>query len=316
MTDIAVNELTKRFGRVTAVDGLTFSAPPGQITGFLGPNGAGKTTTLRAVVGLARPTSGTALVGGRPYVQLRSPGRVVGAVLESGAARPGRTGRDQLRIAGRAIGVGDGRVDEVLDLVGLDGAADRRVPGYSNGMRQRLGLACALLGDPEVLILDEPANGLDPEGIAWLRSLLRSLAAEGRTILISSHLLSEVAQTVDRIVIIDHGRPRFAGSLPELGSGSVSVRAAERTRLRDALSKRGFQVVATGSDGLEVRGATTDQIGRLAADERVALSELTAETASLEAAFLRLTGADAELPAPSGGRFSRSRRPAESNTTS
>jgi ABC-2 type transport system ATP-binding protein len=307
MTDIAVNELTKRFGRGVAVDGLTFAAPPGQITGFLGPNGAGKTTTLRAVVGLARPTSGSALVGGRRYADLGSPGRVVGAVLEAGSARPGRTGRDQLRIAARAIGVGDGRVDEVLNLVGLDGAADRRVPGYSMGMRQRLDLASALLGDPEVLILDEPANGLDPEGIAWLRSLLRGLSAEGRTVLISSHLLSEVAQTVDRVVIIDHGRLRFAGSLAELGSGTVSVRAGDAARLRDALRKRGFKVDAAGADGLEVRGATAEQVGRLAADERVALSELTANSASLEAAFLRLTGADETQPAPSGGRSRRSR---------
>ena len=297
MAEIAVEDLTKRFGRVRAVDGLSFTAPPGEITGFLGPNGAGKTTTLRAVVGLARPTSGSALIDGRPYADLHSPGRVVGAVLEAGAARPGRSGRDQLRVAARAIGVGDGRVDEVLELVGLDDAADRRVPGYSMGMRQRLGLASALLGDPEVLILDEPANGLDPEGIAWLRSLLRGLAAEGRTVLISSHLLSEVAQTVDRVVIIDHGRLRFAGSLSELGSGTVSVRAGQPTRLREALSKRGFQVVSIGSDGLEVRGATADQVGLIAAEEGVALSELTAEAASLEAAFLRLTGSDQAPPA-------------------
>jgi ABC-2 type transport system ATP-binding protein len=220
-------------------------------------------------------------------------------VLEAGAARPGRTGRDQLRIAARAIGVGDGRVDGVLELVGLEGAADRRIPGYSMGMRQRLGLASALLGDPEVLILDEPANGLDPEGIAWLRSMLRGLAAEGRTVLISSHLLSEVAQTVDRVIIIDHGRLRFAGSLAELGSGTVSVRAGEIARLRNALRRRGFQVSATGADSLEVRGATADQVGRLAFDERVALSELSADAASLEAAFLRLTGSDQapEVPA-------------------
>jgi len=217
MTTVSINELSKRFGRVRAVEGLTFEVPPGAITGFLGPNGAGKTTTLRMALGLIRPTSGQALIGGRRYDQLERPRRVVGAVLEATAAHPGRRARDHLRVLAQVTGVPAGRVEEVLDQVGLTGDAPRRVGGYSLGMRQRLGLAGALLGDPEVLLLDEPANGLDPGGIAWLRGLLRALAAEGRTVLVSSHVLSEVAQTVDQVVIVNQGRLRFAGPLQELG---------------------------------------------------------------------------------------------------
>jgi ABC-2 type transport system ATP-binding protein len=303
MATISIDSLTKRFGRVLAVDGLTFDAPPGKITGFLGPNGAGKTTTLRSLVGLVTPTRGRALIDGRSYVDLPRPRRVVGAVLESGSSRPGRSGRDHLRVLAGTTGVGEARVDEVLDMVGLTGSAGRGVSGYSLGMRQRLGLAGALLGDPEVLILDEPANGLDPEGIAWLRSLLQGLAAEGRTVLISSHLLSEVAQTVDRVVIIDHGKLKFVGSLDDLGSGTVSVRAVQLDRLRAALSGAGYQVRAAAG-ALEVVGATAEDVGRVAAEGRIALSALTADSASLEAAFLRLTSSD-EAP-----RASRFRRPA------
>ena len=301
MATIAISELTKRFGRVLAVDGLSFEAPPGKITGFLGPNGAGKTTTIRSLVGLVRPTAGRALIGGRRYQDLALPRRVVGAVLESGASRPGRSGRDHLRILAGTTGVGDDRVDEVLDTVGLTDAAGRLVSGYSLGMRQRLGLAGAMLGDPEVLILDEPANGLDPEGIAWLRNLLRGLAAEGRSVLISSHLLSEVAQTVDRVVIVDHGKLKYMGSLEELATGTVSVRAVELDRLRSALTAAGYGVrAATG--GLEVVGATAEQVGRVAAEGRIVLSGLNADSASLEAAFLRLTSSD---EAPRASRFRR-----------
>jgi ABC-2 type transport system ATP-binding protein len=217
MTDISVQELTKHFNRTPAVRDLTFDVPAGQITGFLGPNGAGKTTTLRMLLGLVRPTAGQALVGGRPYQTLPHPRRVVGAVLEATGAHPGRRGRDHLRILARLTGVPDDRVDQVLDQVGLTDAAGRRIGGYSLGMRQRLGLAAALLGDPPVLVLDEPANGLDPAGMAWLRRLLRDLAAEQRAVLVSSHVLSEVAQTVDQVVIINAGRLRFAGPLRELG---------------------------------------------------------------------------------------------------
>jgi ABC-2 type transport system ATP-binding protein len=302
MATVTIDLLTKRFGRVLAVDALTFDAPAGKITGFLGPNGAGKTTTLRSLVGLVRPTSGRALIDGRRYQDLTNPRRVVGAVLESGSSSPGRSGRDHLRVLASATAIGDARVDEVIDMVGMTDAADRRVSGYSLGMRQRIGLAGALLGDPEVLILDEPANGLDPEGIAWLRSLLQGLAAEGRSVLISSHLLSEVSQTVDRVVIIDHGKLRFAGSLEELGSGTVTVRAVEADRLRAALTAAGYKVTA-GAGVLEVLGARAEDVGRVAAGEGIALSGLTSDAASLEAAFLRLTSSD---EAPPSARASRS----------
>jgi len=212
MTDISVRGLTKRFGAVTAVRDLTFDVGPGAVTGFLGPNGAGKTTTLRMLLGLVRPTAGTATIGGRRYADLAHPRRVVGAVLEATGFHPGRTGRDHLRILARRTGVPDRRVGEVLDEVALTGEAGRRVGGYSLGQRQRLGLAAALLGDPEVLVLDEPANGLDPAGVAWLRKLVRGRAAEGRTVLVSSHVLAEVAQTVDRVVIVSGGALRYAGA--------------------------------------------------------------------------------------------------------
>jgi ABC-2 type transport system ATP-binding protein len=211
MTDISVRGLTKRFGSVTAVRDLTFDVGPGAVTGFLGPNGAGKTTTLRMLLGLVRPNAGTATIGGRRYADLAHPRRVVGAVLEATGFHPGRTGRDHLRILARLIGTPAGRVEEVLDQVALTGEAGRRVGRYSLGQRQRLGLAAALLGDPEVLVLDEPANGLDPAGMAWLRGLLRGRAAEGRTVLVSSHVLAEVAQTVDRVVIVSGGVLRYIG---------------------------------------------------------------------------------------------------------
>jgi ABC-2 type transport system ATP-binding protein len=222
MTDIAVLSLTKAFGQVKAVDALAFTAPAGKVTGFLGPNGSGKTTTLRSALGLVAPTSGEVRIGGRRYADIPRPRRVVGAVLEATGFHPGRTGRAHLRVLARAGGVPDGRVEEVLELVELTGDADRRVRGYSLGMRQRLGLASALLGDPGVLVLDEPVNGLDPAGVAWLRRLLRAQAAEGRTVLVSSHLLSEVAQTADHVVIVANGRLRFEGSMAELpGAGSL-----------------------------------------------------------------------------------------------
>jgi ABC-2 type transport system ATP-binding protein len=217
MTEISVRGLGKRFGAVAAVRDLTFDVPAGQVTGFLGPNGAGKSTTLRMVLGLVRPTTGAALIGGCGYADLPEPRRVVGAVLEATGFHPGRTGRNHLRVAARAAGLSPARVDEVLDRVGLTGAADRRVRGYSLGMRQRLGLAGALLGDPRVLVLDEPGNGLDPAGLAWLRGLVRDIAAEGRTVLFSSHVLSEVAQTVDHLVIVHEGALGYAGPLHGVG---------------------------------------------------------------------------------------------------
>ncbi|WP_029663246.1 ABC transporter ATP-binding protein [Cellulomonas sp. KRMCY2] len=216
MTDIQLRALTKRYGPITAVEDLTFTARAGTVTGFLGPNGAGKTTALRALLGLARPTSGTALIGGRPYAEIPDPTRTVGAVLGPDAFHTGRTGRAHLEVLAIAAGLPMSRVDEVLELVDLTSAAGRRVGGWSLGMRQRLALAAALLGDPEVLVCDEPANGLDPEGIAWMRALLRGLADDGRTVLMSSHLLAEVTRTVDRIVLISGGRLRFDGPLDDL----------------------------------------------------------------------------------------------------
>ncbi len=307
MTDLSVEQLTKRFGPVHAVDGLTFKAPPGRVTGFLGPNGAGTTTPLRTLLGLVRPTTGRALIGGRPYGDLREPWRVVGAVLDSGTARPNRTGRDQLRVLACVARASDRRVDEVLDLVDLTDAGSRRISGYSTGMRQRLGLAAALLGDPEVLVLDEPANGLDPEGIAWLRGMLRGFAAEGRTVLISSHVLSEVEQTVDDVVILSRGTLRYAGTLDGLGEKAVSVRSDEAVRLGEALRRAGFEVVPDGPGGISVRGATAGEIGRLAAAQSIALSGLGEANASLEAAFLRLTGADEADLRPAGRRPRRLR---------
>jgi ABC-2 type transport system ATP-binding protein len=224
---VSVDGLTKRYGAVTAVDHLTFDVEPGVVTGFLGPNGAGKTTTLRMLLGLVTPTAGRALIDGRPYAELAEPRRVVGAVLEATGFHPGRCGRDHLRVLAEAAGIPRSRVDVVLERVGLTDVAQWRVGGYSLGMRQRLGLASALLGDPRLLVLDEPANGLDPAGMAELRDLLRGLADEGRTVLMSSHVLSEVAQTVDRVVIVAGGALRHAGPLAELiAANGESLEAA------------------------------------------------------------------------------------------
>ncbi|HEY3016819.1 MAG TPA: ABC transporter ATP-binding protein [Nocardioides sp.] len=231
--EVSIRGLSKHFGPVVAVDDLDFDVPPGRVTGFLGPNGAGKTTTLRMLLGLVRPSAGQALIGGQPYRRLADPRRTVGAVLEAAGFHPGRRGRDQLRVSAYAAGLPARRVDEVLDLVGLTEAAGRRVRGYSLGMRQRLALATAMLGDPEVLVLDEPANGLDPAGMAWLRGLLVDLAEEGRTVVVSSHVLSEVAQTVDHVVIVHRGRLRFDGSLGELASSAAELEAAFLRLTRD-----------------------------------------------------------------------------------
>ena len=234
MTTISLDRLTKRFGAVSAVDDLTLQVTPGAVTAFLGPNGAGKTTTMRATLGLIRPTSGRALVDGVPFAELLCPRRTIGAVLGPDGFHPGRSGRRHLRVIATSAGLPRARVDEVLDLVELTGAADRRVGGYSLGMRQRLGLATALLGDPAVLVADEPANGLDPEGIAWLRRFLRAMADEGRTVVVSSHLLAEVARTADRIVVVSEGRLRFDGDLTELAgpAGPGDADALEDAFLR------------------------------------------------------------------------------------
>jgi ABC-2 type transport system ATP-binding protein len=226
MTEVEVRDLTKTFGRVTAVRGMSFTAPAGAVTGFLGPNGSGKTTTLRILLGLVRADAGAALIGGLPYGRLARPRRTAGAMLEATGFHPGRRARDHLRVLASAAEIPGHRVDEVLDQVGLAPAARRRVREFSLGMRQRLGLAAALLGDPRVLVLDEPANGLDPAGIAWLRGLLRGLADEGRTVIVASHVLSEVAQTADHVVIVSAGQVRFAGPLGEIGASDNALESA------------------------------------------------------------------------------------------
>jgi ABC-2 type transport system ATP-binding protein len=226
MSEVQVRDLTKTFGRVTAVRGMSFTAPAGQVTGFLGPNGSGKTTTLRIVVGLVRADAGAALIGGVPYGRLARPRGTVGAMLEASGFHPGRRARDHLRVLADAAGIPGRRADEVLEQVGLASSARRRVRGFSLGMRQRLGLAAALLGDPRVLLLDEPANGLDPAGIAWLRGLLRSLADEGRTVIVASHVLGEVAQIADHVVIVSAGQVRFAGPMGEIGPANGALESA------------------------------------------------------------------------------------------
>jgi ABC-2 type transport system ATP-binding protein len=226
MSEVQVRDLTKAFGRVTAVRGMSFTAPAGQVTAFLGPNGSGKTTTLRIVLGLVRADAGAALIGGVPYGRLARPRRTVGAMLEASGFHPGRRARDHLRVIADAADIPGRRADEVLEQAGLASSARRRVRGFSLGMRQRLGLAAALLGDPRVLLLDEPANGLDPAGIAWLRGLLRSLADDGRTVIVASHVLSEVAQIADHVVIVSAGQVRFAGPMGEIGPANGALESA------------------------------------------------------------------------------------------
>ena len=291
---IEVKGLSKRFGKVLAVDDLSFRAEPGTITGFLGPNGAGKSTTLRSALGLVHPDAGGVTVLGVPYRRLDRPLHRVGAVLEASEVHPGRSGRNHLRILATAAGIPRSRVEEVLGLVELSAAARRRVKGYSLGMRQRLGLASALLGDPEVLVLDEPANGLDPAGIRWLRDLLRSLAAEGRTVLLSSHVLAEVSQTVDRVVIIHRGKLVRQGSIAEVlagAEGATRVRSPDAKRLAELLAARGKTVTDLGDGALAV-DAPPEQVGELAAANAVVLHELTVEQATLEEVFFELTGGE------------------------
>jgi ABC-2 type transport system ATP-binding protein len=292
---ISVDRLTKRYGKVLAVDELTFRAEPGRVTGFLGPNGAGKTTTLRILVGLLRATDGDATVLGRAYLELEDPTRMVGAVLEASGFHPGRSGDAHLRTLATAAGLPRRRVGEVLELVGLSAAARRRVRGYSLGMRQRLSLAGALLGDPRVLILDEPANGLDPQGIRWLRDLLRGFAAEGRTVLVSSHVLAEVQQLADDVVIIARGRIVTQGGVGEVvagAGGAVRVRSPQLERLREALAGAGLEASSVDEQALSVRETTSARVGEIAAAEGIVLHELREEEATLEEVFLELTGGE------------------------
>jgi ABC-2 type transport system ATP-binding protein len=291
-TVVLAESLTKRFGDVTAVSDLSFDLESGTVTGFLGPNGAGKTTTLRMLLGLSTPTSGRALVFDTSYAALATPSRRVGAVLEATDFHPGRSGRNHLRMLGQAAGFSNARVEEVLKLVELDGAAHRRVKGYSLGMRQRLGLASALLGDPDLLILDEPANGLDPEGVRWLRDFLRAYAAGGRTVLVSSHVLAEVAQTVDHVLIVAKGRLIVESPLAELTSrvgGSVRVRSPQTAELQQALAREGIVVVPGEDLALTVTGTPIERVGEVAAAAGVTLYELVRTGVSLEEIFLELT---------------------------
>ncbi len=295
MAVIEADGLTKRFARLTAVDHVSFTVEQGGVVGFLGPNGAGKTTTLRMLLGLVAPSDGTATINGRRYADLADPLHVVGAALESSLAYPGRSARNHLRIAALAGGAGPGRVDELLGLVDLTGAADRRVGHFSLGMRQRLALATALLCDPEILVLDEPANGLDPEGVHWLRTLLRHLADDGRTVLVSSHILAEVAQTVDSVIILDRGRLVTEATLAELTAGGtnlVRIRTPQPGDLANLLSTQDFTATVVAPDRVEVTGATSEQIGTLAAEHAIPIFETTAEAADLEDVFLRLTTSD------------------------
>jgi ABC-2 type transport system ATP-binding protein len=295
---VRAESLTKRFGSVVAVDDLSFALAPGTITGFLGPNGAGKTTTLRMVLGLAAPSSGRALVFDRLYADLPQAALQVGAVLEATDFHPGRSGRDHLRTLSRAASLPDSRVDEVLRLVELTDAARRRVKGYSLGMRQRLGLAAALLGAPELLVLDEPANGLDPEGVRWLRDFLRDFASKGRTVLIPSHVLAEVAQTVDQVLIINHGKLIVESSLDHLTArvgGSVRVRSPEVSRLQEALSREQIATSPSNEHALLAHATTSDRVGDIAFAARIPIHELATEASSLEDVFLELTSESAAL---------------------
>ncbi len=299
---ITVRGLTKQYGAVRAVDDLSFDVLPGRVTGFLGPNGAGKSTTMRMVLGLDRPTRGRALVGRRSVAAMAEPLHAVGALLDAGAVHPGRSGRDHLRVAARTHGIPLRRVDEVVDLVGLGPAARRRVRGYSLGMRQRLGIAGALLGDPGVLLFDEPMNGLDLDGVRWVRGLVRRLADEGRTVLLSSHLMSELEQTADHLVIIGRGRLIADASIDEVVRGGatrhgVRVRTPDPGRLAAALERQGLRVSPAGDGDLLVEGAAPEAVGDAALAAGVAVHRLAEERSTLEQAYLDLTGASVEYAA-------------------
>ena len=292
MYTLELEHLTKRYGREVVVDDLTFTVQPGRVTGFLGPNGAGKSTTMKILLDLASATSGHATIGGTRYREMRDPARTVGVVLEPNAFHPGRSGRNHLRVLADGAGIAPARIEKMLDMVGLAHAADRHVGAYSLGMRQRLGLAAALLGDPPVLVLDEPGNGLDPQGIRWLRDLLRERAAAGGTIFVSSHLLAEVEHLADEVVVVSHGRLVATGELATLQKAGTSVRTPAPDRLTRLLAEAGARV-HTGTDGeLVVRGVPIDVIGDRACAAGIALHELTPQAGSLEELFLGWTSND------------------------
>ena len=295
---IALRGLTKRYGEVLAVDDLTVDVEPGRVTGFLGPNGAGKSTTMRMLLGLDRPTAGQALVDGRSVRELAEPLRCVGALLDAGAVHPGRTGRDHLRVAADSNGIPRRRVDEVLGLVGLESAAGRRVRGFSLGMRQRLGIAAALLGDPPVLVFDEPMNGLDLDGVRWVRRLVRGLADEGRTVLVSSHLMSEMQHTADHLVVLGRGRLLADAAVEQVlrrqGRQQVRVRTPAPTALTAALQAAELVVRPLDGGELLVEGAGVERVGDLAHHHGVVVHGLVEVSTSLEQAYLELTGTSVE----------------------
>jgi ABC-2 type transport system ATP-binding protein len=301
MTSIDVQDLTKEFGGRRAVDRLTFRVHPGRVTGFLGPNGAGKSTTMRLVLGLDRPTAGSATIGGRPYPALREPLRHVGALLDAQAAHGSRTARDHLRVLAASNRIPDRRVDEVLQETGLASVARRRVRTYSLGMRQRLGIAAALLGDPEVVMLDEPSNGLDPEGIVWIRTLLRRLAGEGRTVLVSSHLMNETASFADHLVVLGRGRLLADTPMRDFIHARVQPRVRIRTTdpvaLTTALARHGHDAEEHADGHWTVHDARVDDIGRIASAAGLPVLELAAEEGTLEQAYFDLTGAETEFTA-------------------
>ena len=302
---IEAHGLTKRYGDKTAVDGLTFTVRPGVVTGFLGPNGAGKSTTMRLILGLDAPTSGSVTVNGKPYQQHAAPLREVGALLDARSVHPGRSAYHHLLALAQTCGIRRSRVDEVIDAVGLGEVARRRAGGFSLGMGQRLGIAAALLGDPATVILDEPVNGLDTEGIRWIRSLLRGLAAEGRTVFVSSHLMSEMAMTAQHLIVIGRGRLIADTAMEEFIAGAapsvVRVRTTDPDALAARLRSREVAVSPDGDGALAVSGLSTDQVGRVAGAAGITLLELTAQQASLEDAFMDLTRDAVEFRAPTTG---------------
>ncbi|MCP2343169.1 ATP-binding cassette domain-containing protein [Actinomadura rupiterrae] len=296
---LRVSHLSKRYGPVLAVDDVSFEVRPGRVTGFLGPNGAGKTTTLRMILGLDAPSGGQALVDGRPYRRLRRPLLHMGALLDAGAVHPGRTGRQHLFALARSNGIGTARADAVLEEVGMAAAARRRVGGYSLGMRQRLGIAAALLGDPGIVVFDEPTNGLDPEGIQWTRSLFRRLAAEGRVVFVSSHLMSEMENTADHLVVIGHGRLICDTPVADLVAGRGGTRVVVRAvggieRFERLLGSGGATTELLADGALQVRGLSAEQVGDLAASHGIRIRELTTHHRSLEEVFMELTGRSAQ----------------------
>ena len=290
---IEVTGLRKRFGAVQALDGMTFMVVPGQVTGFVGPNGAGKSTTMRVILGLDAPDAGTALVGGQPYASLRHPLSRLGSLLDAGALQPSRSARNHLMWLAHSQGLGARRVDQVIELVGLGGTARRKAGGYSLGMRQRLGIAAALLGDPRVLMFDEPFNGMDPEGIVWMRGFLRSLAAQGRAVLVSSHLMSELQDTADHLVVVGRGLVIADASVAELigaaSDGRVTVRTSARDQAMTVLARAGAEVAATGPGMLTVSGLSSERIVELLAGNAIPFAEVSAHRASLEEAYMELT---------------------------